>query len=257
MKTIYFLLLVVCYSIASGQKTDTLNSIFILEINFKAKICDGVGNITNGEEILKKGFKFQVDYIADKHYVVSLLPFIKSSEENNKQFVETDNKYLYFLIDKNIFNQISTAIPDRHSLKVGIPTMPIKLRPATSNLHRPDNSFQFESNISLGLTLAYTYAMGSRNQVPVSLLFGVSTTTIPVDSASTGGKINIKTNAAAITPAFGLLMGNNQFSAGVFYGVDYLSGSINNAWAYRNQGWWGIGINYSLFKEGSGGKNID
>ena len=50
-------------------------------------------------------------------------------------------------------------------------------------------------------------------------------------------------------------MGTSQFSAGLFYGVDYLSGSLNKVWAYRKQGWWGVGINYSLFNEGSGGKN--
>ena len=251
-------LIILMYSISSFATTvDTLNSTFVFRSNYVAAKCDPIGNIIKGQTLLiEQDYRVEVNYMTKDAYVLSILKFRSAPDINAKLYQDTNTKeYIYFIIEKSIFKQICVAIPDKNEFKVGVPTIPIKMRPASKGLNRPDNDFVFEGNISLGLSIAYTRNMGNYNQVSSSVIGGISITSVSIDSGTTNGAVNIKTNASAVTPMVGLIFGTKNFSAGAFYGVDYLSGKLNKNWVYRNQGWFGVGISYNIFTEGSPGLN--
>lgn len=188
-------------------------------------------------------------------YVNTYYRFNKVKVQNN---VRTSNNNIgdsvevqrYFLINQADLD--SNCVPvyaKSGSFTVGLVTMPLKLRLG--------HNFDFQGSFSLGSTAGYKKRISEFNDNYVNFLFGASISTVNLDSFSTGGRVSGQplNNIATFSPSLGIVFEFGRAQAGVFYGWDMLSRSMQSQyqWIHNKRPWISVGFGFTIFNVNSQG----
>lgn len=161
-------------------------------------------------------------------------------------FTRSTNGFKYFRILRVNFGSCCEERLQKNQFSLGALTLPIKMRFNHKNddgTHKSHSSFT--GNVSAGLSIGWKRNWPKR--VSLSVLGGFSLSSIPVSPETTNDFVKSETNQAAVTWHLGVFTAIDNFQIGVFTGIDYLSGQINQEWVYRRRPWLGIGIGFSFF----------
>jgi len=119
--------------------------------------------------------------------------------------------------------------------------IPVKLRM---------NPFEFTSDVSFGAAVGGSGRFSKYqddNKYTLLLSGGISSVTI--DSLSTFAMVKEATDVPAFYSSIGLVVTlRNNFTIGIFGGMDLLSASSRNNWRYHAKPWLGLGIGVSMFE---------
>lgn len=257
MRNIFTLLASLLFSFnLFANSEDYLNKTFVLISNYNAVNCNGAGNPTTGNSLLEQGFLLKVNGIIGSNFIVSLSSeftggnTVEQTAYNLRYYKNANNEYLYFLVDTIAFHRIRKQPKVLTTFTVGIPTIPVKMRFGNGGTGDDPRFFRFEGNVSLGLSGGVKFSYGNKKQYGTNVVLGFTVASVQVDSTTTKGKVNANTSAASFSPHLGLVFDFNKFQFGLYSGIDFLYGSPNKEWVYRNQPWLGLGIGYSLFNVG-------
>lgn len=191
-----------------GQKNENLGKSFVMTQNYSAKKCNAVGeNLRESSDPLERTFIIVVEALTDTGYVVSVPKFTQTDRpELNEKFVmrpseskdtvvgnksysaTQEGRKIYFLIPLSDFDNVCKKATSRHSFTVGIPTIPAKLRFGNGGTGEDPRYFNFEGNLSLGLSGGYKYSFGVNRKFAFIGLIGFSIASVDVDSLTTKGK---------------------------------------------------------------------
>ena len=174
--------------------------------------------------------------------------FEATPREENRLQEGSYTQRVYYKIPISTFHKRLKIRPSALDIEFGTATIPIKIRPGNKEKGIP---FDFYGNFNAGVGLNIKV----RNAFAV--FGGISITSVPVDSLTTRGFLNSTTNAAALTPTFGLIKEVSGVQIGAFIGVDYLSRDLGKNWLYQGRRWFGIGISANIFKISSGASEAE
>ncbi|RKE95163.1 hypothetical protein [Ichthyenterobacterium magnum] len=198
--------------------------------------------------IAEKGWKFRIDKILENNVVITFINWVGTDPvlaQRNKDFVY-DNDKKYFLLTKDKLKRSSEIVSARIEIEFGTVTIPIKIRPGNGE----NIPLDFYGNFNAGVGLSF------RLRNILDIYSGISITSVPVDSETTNGVITSTTNAAALTPTFGVLKEVGKAQFGLFVGFDFLSRNLGKNWTYQGRRWFGIGIGYNIFSVSKGQENV-
>ncbi|OUS00377.1 hypothetical protein A9Q86_10415 [Flavobacteriales bacterium 33_180_T64] len=228
------------------------------------------GKALKGENIqIKSGHQIRILDIKDKKVYFKYLNFRESKEfKKNKESNPTEEgKYtpfqaLYntnevtektkiFSMPKDDFEKFTKVLYNRfRGFKYGGYTVPIRLR-------KNDDSFEFNSNISLGANVIARFGLKKKEHMYIDLSLGISITKVDLNSDNsllgTQGTdfADIETlSPTAFTYTFGVLFNlAENVNLGAYLGWDRLQSSDNKTqWIYNRKPWLGIGLNISAGK---------
>ena len=171
-------------------------------------------------------------------------PHLKSTDSPNFNN-NSGRKNIQYVLPKDIFSKNVGVLYNRVEYRVGVFTVPYKLRLS---------SFSFDANVNLGANLGVKFRWNRRieNGFSFEPIFGVGLASIKLDkdnSLSTE-----PTNVSAFTINTGVLLHlTSLINVGLTYGFDNISQNDQNnyKWKYQGKGWLGIGINVSFGNQGS------
>lgn len=257
-----------CLKLSFAQNKEFLGKTFIITQNYSAQTCDAIGKNTAAPNApLERNFKVVVTALVDKEgYVIEVPRFtvserilelnenfygvfkdVSETKGNVTKMVRKLESRIYFLIPLQDFERVAEPEIPKFAFTLGIPTVPVKLRFGNGGTGKSPRYFNFEGNLSLGLSAGMKYSLGPKRQYGIMPLLGFTIGSVAVDSVSTQGRVNTKTTNSSFSPHFGLVFDVNDFELGLFTGFDFLNGEPNSFWVYRNQLWLGVGVGYSLF----------
>ncbi|WP_295671656.1 hypothetical protein [uncultured Mucilaginibacter sp.] len=257
-----------------GSMKPYLGNTYIFDRNFPVYGCDAVGHSINGIAVyIYKHSLFQVVdvYIVKKvtYLVIKFNEWHKSDynnrltfnlnptkagnladsavsklSDNTKKLLAmqkvTDENAKYFVISETDFTSVCSQYtsPRSASLTFGTFTTPFKFRPTKS---------LFTSDLSLG-TVAY-YNLKVNEDVSYGVAFGVSLTSVTLDSLSTNGKVKSSSDRPALTPSASFVITVKGISFTIGAGIDYINKTtaVERSWVFNNKPWIGFGIGLNLF----------
>lgn len=163
--------------------------------------------------------------------------FQKSSSTNNRI---KSTKNIQYSLPKNTFTDNVETLYNRAEYRMGIYTIPFKLRLS---------SFSFDANVNLGANLGAKIRWNRRleNGFSFEPIFGFALASIKLDQDNSVA--TEPTNVSAFTINTGLLIHlTNDINFGLTYGFDNISQNDQNNynWKYNGKGWLGIGLNISF-----------
>ena len=207
-----------------------------------------------------------VRYVDSDRIVIRFLDWKKESRAANYyQFnkIKTANRMngsnspveaqRYFLIREADLDSNCVPVYARglkaSAFTVGLVTMPLKLRLGTN--------FDFQGSFSLGSTAGIKIPISEFNRNYVNFLFGASISTVTLDSFSTGGRVSGQplNNIATFSPSVGMVFEFGRAQAGIFYGWDLLSKSMQSKyqWIHNKRPWISVGFGFTIFNVNSEG----
>jgi hypothetical protein len=202
--------------------------------------------------IASRGWKVKIDNLINSKNVV-VFHFLTWNDDNgNNLKLLTRNtslvydseigNYMYYTLTIEEFNTYMIVSKAWVEIEFGTVTIPIKIRPGNS-----DNiPLDFYGNFNAGVGLNFKFRKF------IDIYSGISITTVPVDNETTNGVITSPTNAAALTPTFGIIKELGKAQVGVFLGFDFLSRNLGDNWIYQGRRWFGIGVGVNIFDVSTG-----
>jgi hypothetical protein len=171
------------------------------------------------------------------------LDTIQSLKNNNSQTISNKKEYLkniQYTLPKNIFSDNVSVFYNRLEYRVGVYTIPFKLRLS---------SFSFDANVNLGANLGAKIRWNRRieNGFALEPIFGFGLASIKLDKDNSIS--SEPTNVSAFTINTGILFHlTDSINVGLTYGFDNISQNDQNnyKWKYQGKGWLGIGLNISF-----------
>lgn len=186
-----------------------------------------------------KGAIFNViDFTSNNDAIVEFWQW--KDDPMKSSFNINSDKKLYFVIPKVSFDL--KALPyftgqQPSIFSVSAMTVPIKIR-MSPNL-------DFQSNISIGAMFGTKYRLSHKNPYYLNTTFGLALSSVPLDSASTNGKIKTG-ERPALSPILGFIFDFGTTNLGLYFGTDLLSKKNREDWIYHGMPWIGFGIGISL-----------
>lgn len=250
-----------------GQNVEAatkLNGIYIMNQNISVVSCDGIGEQLGKVEIAMKGYLFTIEKEKlDGSVVIKFLKWKKdtvraekfnSFKEPVKKKMLNDKKKMvdsivyvdiprFFLISKDDSLKYSKFVKQKKwNITFGTITTPFKFRFSPS---------VFTNNLSLGASANISYQL--LDEFYVGGVFGLSLSSVTLDSASTNGFVTVNTERPAFTPSLHLLLGYKQINLLVGVGWDIINknSDIEKSWIYDGKPWLGLGLGISLFNQNS------
>lgn len=216
-------------------------------------------------QIILKGTLFEIVKVVESSDMFVIRIFYKNKDIDfnarytglSKDTVTKQEQIFYFLLPKKVFETKCKEALVRHSFTVGALLLPIKMRfgsgktvtttsqGSTQSITTHPRNFQISSDVNVGLMIGYKYRK-TENRI-LSLLAGISISSVPLTPETTANAISSSTNASAVTVSTGFLYQIDDFQVGMFLGLDFLSGEIAHKWVYREKPWLGIGLGFSIF----------
>jgi hypothetical protein len=232
-------------------------------LDSKAKSYDSlkeeISNVLQGTSYIVKVNKIENDTVFfvfglfdedDREYIINhhQLDTIQSlnnnnNNNNNSQTISNKRKYLkniQYSLPKNIFSDNVSVLYNRLEYRVGVYTIPFKLRLS---------SFSFDANVNLGANLGAKIRWNRRieNGFALEPIFGFGLASIKLDKDNSIA--SEPTNVSAFTINTGILFHlTDSINVGLTYGFDNISQNDQNnyKWKYQGKGWLGIGMNISF-----------
>lgn len=172
----------------------------------------------------------------------------KTFNENSS----TGEKYTFLLPISDFQNLTSKRYDFVRGIKVGSYTVPIRLRSS-------GDTFEFESNLSLGTNIAVAIGPWStKEHFYIDASFGISLTKVNLneDNSSLGIEgTDLESISTLSSNAFTFSLGAvihpaKNVNIGIFYGWDFLSGKDQKKlnWVHNKKPWIGLGINVAFTK---------
>ena len=149
-------------------------------------------------------------------------------------------KNIQYSLPLNIFKENVSILYNRIDYRVGIYTIPFKLRLS---------SFSFDANVNLGANLGAKIRWDRRieNGFAIEPILGFGLASIKLDKDNS--TIAEPSNVSAFTVNTGFLIHlTNTINVGLTYGFDNISQNDqhNYKWKYQGKGWVGVGLNVSF-----------
>ncbi len=145
--------------------------------------------------------------------------------------------------------------------EIGVATVPFKLRSGYSrdSIHVPSDA---SAGINLGIYAGrkwgstHFFADKTRSKNAYSFTLGgfAGPTIVPINDGNSfpstdsivTKQLKAKTNQAGISFGGLAVVNINDFTFGLYFGVDYAFGSYGKNWYYQGRPWIGFGIGYKL-----------
>jgi hypothetical protein len=248
MKTNFLLVFLLWAGIAFGQENDIkidgnyyFNYISLNDLNSfkseskteKSKSIDIVKDQIDG-----KKYRVTVNNVKDGKVYFRFWKFVDREKNKiiNDTESETDNSKVIYVMSLQDFKSNTKILYNRIDWRVGIYTVPLKLR---------FSGFTFDANVNLGTNLGakIRYNREVENGLSFEPILGFGLASIKLDesnSNASGNNFTINT---------GLLVHiTKNVNVGLTLGFDYLSNNDqkNYDWKYNGKGWVGIGINVAF-----------
>ena len=216
---------------------------------------------------IKAGHQIKILDVKEKTVYFKYLNFRALKNPNSLEKGLTDFQAIYnvnkstdqtkvFSMPKDDFEKFTQVLYNRfRGFKYGGYTVPIRLR-------KNGNSFEFNSNVSLGANVIARFGLRKKEHAFIDLSFGVSITKVDLNESNSDlGSIgtefeDIKSlSPAAFTYTIGALLNlAENVNLGVYWGWDRLQSADNKAdWIYNKKPWLGIGLNISAGKASNSG----
>lgn len=222
----------------------------------------GVFTAVTAEEIIFEGTQFAIVMPLANDYVIKI--FQDNKADFNLKYLGVNDisvndreRVIYFKLPRSLFQTACDERLAKCGFTFGALVMPIKMRFGSNKtmtttpsgggtpITTHNKNFTFSGEISAGLVVGVKHDFNNRSSL--SLLTGISLTSIPIDDESTGGFVASPTNVSAISWPIGALLQFDRVQFGLFVGLDYLSGEVAHHWKYKDNLWLGIGIGFSIF----------
>ncbi|KIC63166.1 hypothetical protein [Chryseobacterium taiwanense] len=165
-----------------------------------------------------------------------------------------DKKKVLYSLPKDKFKIVTQPLYDRIDWRVGVYTVPFKLRLG---------GFAFDANVNLGANIGgkIRWDREIENGFAIEPIFGFGLASIKLDE-SNSNVTTANTNVSAFTVNTGVLFHiTNAINVGVTFGLDRISKNDQNNydWKYNNKGWFGLGINVAFNNQGgnTGDKGVN
>lgn len=192
------------------------------------------------EQIKNKSYSLTVTGIDDDTVYFKFWSF-KDTITNKK--INGDNDVIYSMSLKD-FKKSTSVIYNRVEWKIGVFTVPIKLR---------FNDFNFESNVNIGTNIGGKIRYNRRQEKGFAIepLLGIGLSSINLNKENSN--IVDSSNLSAFSFNSGIIFHiTDNVNLGAILGFDYLSSNDQKKydWKYNGNGWLGLGINIA-FSTGS------
>lgn len=165
-----------------------------------------------------------------------------------------DKKKAVYSLPKDKFKIATKPLYDRVDWRVGVYTIPFKLRLG---------GFAFDANVNLGANIGgkIRWDREIENSFAIEPIFGFGLASIKLDE-SNSNVTTANTNVSAFTINTGVLFHiTNSINVGITFGLDRISKTdqSNYDWKYNNKGWFGLGINVAFNNQGgnTGDKGVN
>ena len=176
-----------------------------------------------------------VDIIDDNVHLIAL-PFKNKSAKLAKYYNNIEYIVSKFELEKNC--KIITE-QDRARLKLGIVTLPYKVRPFGGPL-----SFDTEFNLKTTINIRVS---NPNSSLLKNIIIGSGTGSIQLDALnsqlSSGDPIQVTT----LSLLGGFMFEANSVQIGLFTGVDWINNQEEIMWDQHGKFWFGLGMGYNIF----------
>jgi len=210
-------------------------------------------NIQNGW-VAFKGTPFTVIRILDTNIIgtsftsgdliVNFKVTYYLKKDSSKKIVQKE----FFILKQSDFAKYAKVFvkpPSPWDVSFGALTLPFKLR---------FNPFNFNANASIGTSV---FLQHKNQNFSYGLVFGLSLSSVLLDSTSTKGSVITGTQRPAFTPSLGLIVAwkNISLTFGPGWDIINLTSSIEKSWIYQGKTWFGLGIGINLFSPNTSNTN--
>ncbi|AZA56240.1 hypothetical protein EG349_15950 [Chryseobacterium shandongense] len=255
MKTKIVLLLLMCsIGMAFGQENDIkkdgnyyfnyisledLKSLKSESATTKSKNIDSIREFVSGNK-----YKITVNNVKDDKVYFRFWKFdgLENNKIVNNAKTPNDNSKVIYVMSLQDFKENTKILYNRIDWRVGVYTIPFKLRLS---------SFNFDANVNLGANLGAKIRWNREVEGGLSFepILGFGLASIKLDESNSKANGSNNTNVSAFTFNTGLLVHvTKSVNVGFTFGFDYLSKNDQNNydWKYNGKGWLGIGINVAF-----------
>lgn len=159
----------------------------------------------------------------------------------------------FFMIEKKLLDSIKTPYIyyPKWTFTFGTVLIPVKFRFKVKN--EPNSTFNFKTDIELGLFLGAKVKPFKNNNITFSFLVGSGPTLAATDSLTTKGYVKDNSVSGAYSITGGFVVEYKKAQLGIFCGADYASGELSKQWIYHNKPWLAIGLGFNIFSVGNNG----
>lgn len=214
----------------------------------KSKGIDSVRELVNGNK-----YRITVNNVKDNKVYFRFWKFIdlKKNKIVNDAQTKQDNSKVIYVMSLTNFKDNTKILYNRIDWRVGVYTIPFKLRLS---------SFNFDANVNLGANLGAKIRWDREVEGGLSLepILGFGLASIKLDESNSKVAESSNTNISAFTINTGLLVHvTKSINVGFTFGFDYLSKNDqdNYDWKYNGKGWLGIGINVAFSNQKDNTRN--
>jgi hypothetical protein len=171
--------------------------------------------------------------------------FWEFGNEAKNTEINGDNNILYNMPLKD-FKKVTSVIYNRVDWKIGVFTVPFKLR---------FNDFSFESNVNIGTSIGAKIRYDRRKEKGFALepLLGIGLSAISLNKDNSDFQETTNLSAFSFNGGF-IFHITDTVNLGAILGFDYLSDVDQKKynWVHNGNGWLGLGVNIAF---GTGSEN--
>lgn len=214
----------------------------------KSKNIDLVRELVNGNK-----YRIIVNNVKDDKVYFRFWKFIDFEKNKivNDAESKKDNSKVIYVMSLQDFKDNTKILYNRIDWRVGVYTIPFKLRLS---------SFNFDANVNLGANLGAKIRWNREVESGLSFepILGFGLASIKLDESNSKAAGSNNTNVSAFTINTGLLVHvTKSINVGFTFGFDYLSKNDQNNydWKYNGKGWLGIGINVAFSNQNDNTRN--
>lgn len=214
----------------------------------KSKNIDLVRELVNGNK-----YRIIVNNVKDDKVYFRFWKFIDFEKNKivNDAESKKDNSKVIYVMSLQDFKDNTKILYNRIDWRVGVYTIPFKLRLS---------SFNFDANVNLGANLGAKIRWNREVESGLSFepILGFGLASIKLDESNSKATGSNNTNVSAFTINTGLLVHvTKSINVGFTFGFDYLSKNDQNNydWKYNGKGWLGIGINVAFSNQNDNTRN--
>lgn len=198
---------------------------------------------------------FQTNILLDSTHLNALIETYTANSKTNYKAVPvcSNNNGDFFKIKKSLLDSIKTPYIyyPKWTFTFGTVLIPVKFRFKVKN--EPNSTFNFKTDIELGLFLGAKVKPFKNNNISFSFLVGSGPTLAATDSLTTKGYVKDNSVSGAYSITGGFVVEYKKAQLGIFCGADYASGELSKQWIYHNKPWLAIGLGFNIFSVGNNG----
>lgn len=223
-----------------------------VDIQAKAAVALGLTDIMTIP--IEENWEFTIVRVMSDYYIIQIPKFTDDSDQSKNQNILTweepnTNQTIYFKLNKELYNDCCKRAPRKWGFVVAASTTLIKIRPGNNKEGEEKISSEFGNDFNIGATAGLRLIPWKDKDISLSLMGGLSFSSIKVTPESTRNYITAESSQACITFNGGIVLEIEKFQISCFTGIDCMSGEIGEHWIYRNRPWLGIGFGYQIFSQ--------